>query len=48
MGAILTGGMDVSAFLGAFAKLRKVTVSFFMSARLSVRMELCSHWKDFN
>ena len=26
-------------FLGAFAKLRKATVSFVMSVRLSVRME---------
>jgi len=31
-------------FLGAFAKLRKVTVSFIMSVRLSARMEkLGSH-----
>jgi hypothetical protein len=35
-------------FLGAFAKLRKMTISFFMSVRLSVRMEqLGTHWKDF-
>jgi hypothetical protein len=36
-------------FLGAFAKLRKATVSFVMSVRLSVRMEqLGSHWTDFH
>ena len=34
---------------GAFAKLRKATVSFFMFACLSVRMEqLGSHWTDFD
>jgi hypothetical protein len=34
-------------FLGAFAKLRKATISFFMSVCLSVRMEqLGSHWTD--
>jgi hypothetical protein len=33
-------------FLGAFAKLRKVT--YFMSVRPSVRMELGSHWTDFH
>jgi hypothetical protein len=48
MGPILTGGMDVSAFLGAFAKLRKATISFFVSVRLNVRMELGSHWADFH
>jgi len=39
-------------FLGALAKLRKTTVSFVMSVclsfRLSVRIELCSHWMDFH
>jgi len=40
-------------FLGAFAKLRKVTISFIMSICLSVppsvRMEqLGSHWTDFH
>jgi len=40
-------------FLGAFAKLRRATMSFVMSvrpsARLSVHMEkLCSHWTDFH
>jgi len=36
------------ATLGAFAKLRKPTISF-MSVRPSVRMEqLGSHWKDFH
>jgi len=35
--------------LGAFAKLREVTISFVMSLRQSVRMEhLGSHWTDFN
>jgi hypothetical protein len=34
------------AFLGAFAKLRKATISFFMSA---CRMEqLSSQWTDFD
>ena len=37
------------AFLGAFAKLRKATISF-MSVRpcMSVRMEPGSHWTDFD
>jgi hypothetical protein len=35
-------------FLGAFAKLRKATISFVMSVCLSDRMEeLGSHWTDF-
>ena len=35
-------------FLGAFAKLRKATISFVMSVRLSVRAkQLGSHWMDF-
>ena len=35
-------------FLGAFAKLRKVTISFIMPGLLFVCMEqLCSHWIDF-
>jgi hypothetical protein len=38
-------------FLGAFAKLRKVTLSFVMSVRLSVRPsfrmeQLGTHWTD--
>jgi len=34
-------------FLGAFAKLRKVTISFIVSVRLSARMEqLGPHWTD--
>jgi len=37
------------AFLGALAKVRKATISFVMSVRLSVRMEqLGSHWTDFH
>jgi hypothetical protein len=36
-------------FLGAFEELRKATISFVMSLRLSVRMEqLGSHWTDFD
>ena len=36
-------------FLGAFAKLRKATISFVLSVRLSVRMEqLGSHWTEFD
>ena len=36
-------------FLGDFAKLWKVTVSFVMSVLPSVcRQQLDSHWKDFN
>jgi hypothetical protein len=34
--------------LGAFAKFRKSTISFIVSVRLSVPMELCSHWTDFH
>jgi len=35
-------------FLGALAKLRKATISFVISVRLSVRMEqLVSQWTDF-
>jgi hypothetical protein len=37
---------------GAFAKLRKATISFLMTVRLSVRPSVCmeqlgSHWKNF-
>jgi hypothetical protein len=36
-------------FLGTFAKVQKATISFVLSAPLSVRMEkLGSHWKDFH
>jgi hypothetical protein len=36
-------------FLGAFAKLRNVTIGFVMSVCLSVRMDqLGSHWADFH
>jgi hypothetical protein len=39
----------VSHFLDAFAKLRKATISFVMSVRLSVRTEkLDSHWAGFH
>ena len=35
--------------LGAFAKLRKATISMVISALLSVRTEqLRSHWTDFH
>jgi len=38
-----------SVFLGAFAKLRKATISFVMYVRLSVRMEqLGFHWTYYN
>ena len=38
-----------TGFLGTFAKLRKATVSFVMSVRLSVRMgKLGCYWTDFN
>jgi len=45
------------SFLGAFAKLRKETISFVMSVRLSIRPsvrlsvlkeQLCSHWMNFH
>jgi type I site-specific restriction-modification system R (restriction) subunit len=40
---------NIVSFLGAFAKLRKATNSFAMSASLSIRMEqLDSHWTDFH
>ena len=36
-------------FLGAFAKFRKATITFFVSIRLSVRMEQHgSQWTDFD
>jgi hypothetical protein len=43
----------VAHFLGAFAKLRKATISFVMSIRLSVRPSFSmeqhgSHWTDFH
>jgi len=38
----------LNTFLGAFAKLRKVTISFVMSVRPSARMELGSHRTDFH
>jgi hypothetical protein len=39
---------NLNAFLGAFTKLRKATISF-MSVRLSVRKEqLGSQWMDFD
>jgi hypothetical protein len=38
---------SIPPILGAFAKLRKVTVSFVISVRLSVRMEqFGTHWTD--
>jgi len=37
-----------SAFLGEFAKLRKMTISLVMSVRPSICMEqIGSQWKDF-
>jgi hypothetical protein len=39
----------IHSFLGAFAKLRKATISFVMSICPSVRMEQPgSHWTDFH
>jgi hypothetical protein len=36
-------------FLGAFAKLRKATISFVMFVRPSFRVQhLGSHWTDFH
>jgi hypothetical protein len=41
-------GFFKNRFLGAFAKLRKATVSFVMSVRLCVRVEhLGSRWTGF-
>jgi hypothetical protein len=41
--------IKILQFSGAFAKLRKVTVSFVMSAPLSVLLEqLGSGWTDFH
>ena len=41
--------MKASSLLDAFAKLQKVTISFVMSVRPSVRMEqLGSHPTDFH
>jgi hypothetical protein len=40
--------LKVRLVLGAFAKLRKASISFVISVRLSVRMEqLCFHWTKF-
>jgi hypothetical protein len=40
---------ESSCFLGAFAKLRKATISIVVSICLSVRMEqLGSHWTEFD
>jgi hypothetical protein len=36
-------------FFGTFSKLRKVTITFVMSVRLSVRIQqLGSHWTGFD
>ena len=36
-------------WVGAFAKLRKATISFVVSVCLSVRIDqLGSHWRDFH
>ena len=40
---------EAREYLGAFAKLRKATISFITSVRLTVLMEqLDSHWTDFD
>jgi hypothetical protein len=41
-----TYGENSSCFLDAFVKLQKAAVSFFISVRPSVRVELGSHWTD--
>jgi hypothetical protein len=38
-------GPGLMSFLGAFAKLRNVTISFVMSGRME---QLSSHWTDFH
>jgi len=39
----------IQPFLGDFAKLRKLTTSFFMFACLFVRVDTTSfHWADFH
>jgi len=41
------------SLIGAFAKLRRATISFIMSVRLSLRLSFCPHgtprphWTDF-
>jgi len=41
--------ISVCTLLGAYAKLRKATIRFVMSVRLSVIMEqLGFHWMDFH
>jgi len=48
-GVELTVMCPVCRMLQLFEKLRKMTISFVMFVRLSVRMEqLGFHWKDFN
>jgi hypothetical protein len=40
---------ELQQFLGAFAKLRKATISFVMFVRLPFRMkELGYRWSDFH
>ena len=42
-------GVGKSNLPRAFTQLREASISFFMSVRLSVRMEqLGSHWTDFH
>jgi hypothetical protein len=46
--ALGQASQHIIRFLGAFAKLRKATISFIVSVRPSVRMELhVSHWTIF-
>ena len=45
----VVGFFRSSSLLGASANLRKVTVTFIISVRLSVRMrQFDSHWTDFD
>jgi len=43
----IQSGFPICTFLGVFEKLRKATNSVVMCVRLSVRIELGSHWTDF-
>jgi len=44
----LTFSLHTGTFLVLHAKLREATISFVMFVRLSVRMELVSHWTEFH
>jgi len=45
----VVGWEDPKSYLGPFAKLRKSTINFVTSVRLSVHMKLLgSHWTEFH